>query len=255
MLFRSRKTFITSDLHFGHPNICRFCNRPYATVAPNKNPANTPLMIQMKEDILSAFDKLPKDCDIWNLGDFYFAGGSHQMNDGDFLLLRDIVKRMKGDGRRLFLVLGNHDTLHFQGQSRIEFYEEIGFDKVYDTPVIVEDNFILSHEPVYLGKGNTEFINFYGHTHDKDIEPDYFCYDYDNYAKILREAKAKGQEAPQMVKKFPEREYTQWDIDQHYINCCIDKHKGFIEWTGNDLDFTGHEVDAWVKVNNEVKNG
>lgn len=255
MLFRSRKTFITSDLHFGHPNICRFCNRPYATVAPNKNPANAPLMLQMKEDILKAFDKLPQDCDIWNLGDFYFAGGSHKMNDADFILLRDIVKRMKGDNRRLFLVLGNHDTLHFEGQSRIAFYEELGFDKVYDTPVIVEDYFVLSHEPVYLGKGNNQFINLYGHTHDKDIEPDYFCFDYDNYAKILREAKAKGFEAPQMVKKFPEREYTQWDIDQHYQNCCIDKHKGFIEWTGNNLNFRGHEVDAWVRVNNEVKNG
>ena len=253
MLFRSRKTFITSDLHFGHPNICRFCKRPYATLSPNKNPANIPPMIQMKEDILRAFDKLPRECDIWNLGDFYFAGSSHKITEADFILLRDIVQRMKGDYRRLFLVLGNHDTLHFDGQSRVAFYEELGFDRVYDTPVIVEDHFVLSHEPVYLGKGNTEFINLYGHTHDRDIGPDYFCYDYDNYAQTLREA--KGDEAPQIVKKHPEREYTQFEIDQRYINCCIDRRKGFIEWTGDDLNFTGHEVEAWMKSDNEVKNG
>lgn len=255
MLKRTRQTFITSDTHFGHSNIIKYCNRPYHVEGGNRNPANVPEINRMKEDILRAFDKLPQDCDVWNLGDFYFAGGSHKITEADFILLRDVVKRMKGDNRRLFLVLGNHDTLHFQGQSRIAFYEELGFDKVYDTPVIVEDYFVLSHEPVYLGKGNTQFINLYGHTHDKDIEPDYFCYDYDNYAKTLREAKAEGQEAPQLVKKFPEREYTKWDIDRHYINCCIDKHKGFIEWTGNDLNFTGYEVDAWVRVNNEVKNG
>lgn len=253
MLFRSRKTFITSDLHFGHPNICRFCKRPYATASPNKNPANIPLMIQMKDDILRAFDKLPRECDIWNLGDFYFAGGSHKITEADFILLRDIVQRMKGDFRRLFLVLGNHDTLHLDGQSRVAFYEELGFDRVYDTPVIVEDHFVLSHEPVYLGKGNTEFINLYGHTHDRDIGPDYFCYDYDNYAQTLREA--KGDEATQIVKKHPEREYTQFEIDQHYINCCIDRRNGFIEWTGDDLNFTGHEVEAWMKSDNEVTNG
>lgn len=239
MIFRTRKTYITSDLHFGHANICRYCNRPYAVQAPNKNPVNAPLLKQMEEDILQAFDNLPEECDVWNLGDvFFFQGNPKNAPIEDY---RRIVDRMKGPAkaRRLFLVKGNHDGL------KNGVYRSLGFNEVYDTPILVEDIYLLSHEPVYVGKDNT-FVNLYGHTHDKDIEPDYFCYDYENYAKTLREAKMKHTEPPPPKKVHPEREYTEYEFNS-YINCCIDKHKGILEWDGCNINYTGNEVKAWIK--------
>ena len=224
MLKRTRKTFITSDLHFGHANICRYCNRPYDMKAPNKNPANSPLLKQMEEDILQMFDQLPEECDIWNLGDiFFFQGNPKDAPIGEY---RRIVHRMKGIGkrRRLYLVLGNHDVLY------TSIYRALGFDEVYNAPVIIEDKWILSHEPVYLGL-NSPFVNLYGHTHDKPIKDDYFTFDYDNYPKEVREAKAKGLEAPNLVQKWPERKVN---LD-NYRNVCLDHLHGIPEWKGDTL--------------------
>lgn len=217
MLTRIRQTFITSDLHFGHPNICRFCNRPYAMQAPNRNPANAPLLKQMEEDILQMFDKLPADCDIWNLGDiFFFTGKPSEAPIEDY---RRIVARMKGvaKGRRLFLVKGNHDGLY------TSIYRALGFTEVYDTPVILEDKWILSHEPVWIEPGS-HFVNLYGHTHDLVIPEDYFCYDQENYAKDVRSGIV-----PEM--KWPERKT---DL-KNYTNVCLDHWHGIPQWKGDTL--------------------
>ena len=53
--------FITSDLHFYHKNIIKYCNRPYSF--------DNDGIHQMNEDILSEFDKLPYGSIIYNLGD------------------------------------------------------------------------------------------------------------------------------------------------------------------------------------------
>lgn len=94
MLKRTRKTFIVSDLHFNHANICRYCNRPYPMQAPNKNPANAPLLVLMNNDLLQAFDKLPADCDVWLLGDIFFYQGKPQ--DAPIEEYRRMVAKMKG---------------------------------------------------------------------------------------------------------------------------------------------------------------
>ena len=239
MLKRTRTTFITSDLHFDHANICRYCNRPYAMQAPNKNPANIPLLEKMNEDILQMFDKLPDDCDIWNLGDVFFRQGKKldPRFPSDEVIFRKywkIVNRMKGKGRRLFLVLGNHDDIFVD-----EFYGALGFDKVYDTPVMMEDKWILSHEPVYVDKGS-HFINLYGHTHDQLIPSDYFTYDYENYAKTLRQF--KDGTAPKPVQKWPERVI---DPNNNYRNCCLDANKCILHWHGDRTLLTDFKPTGW----------
>lgn len=224
MLKRTRKTFIVSDCHFGHVNIALYCGRPYNMVKGNLNPKNISEVKRMNEDILKMFDSLPDDCDIWNLGDVFFPC----KNDFESVLeMNKIISRMKGKGRRLFLVLGNHDTLRGD-KTRIDFYLSLGFDKVYDTPVIVEDKWILSHEPVYITPGSN-FVNLYGHTHDTLIGEDYFTYDYDNYALEKRVAKQKGLQEPEMLKRWPEKA-----IDlKNYKNVCLDHTKGILEWVGD----------------------
>ena len=222
MLKRTRQTFITSDTHFGHSNIIKYCKRPYKVEGGNRNPANIPEVQRMNEDILKLFDKLPADCDIWHLGDFWFKG-SHKISPSDQLatnlLINDAVRRIKQNGRRIFIVLGNHDN----GKPSVKYYLDRGFDKVYDSPVLLEDKWILSHEPVWIEPGS-HFVNLYGHTHDLVIPEDYFCYDQENYAQQVREG------------IVPEMKWSERKVDlKNYNNVCLDHWHGIPEWKGDTL--------------------
>lgn len=223
MIKLNRKTYIVSDLHAFHANIIRYCARPYnVSELKNKDFLNEEIL-KMNEDIMKEFDALPEECDIYNNGDLFFVGDENKKKFLNSCLdeMKAMVKRMKGPTgkRRLFLILGNHDNFHLPNESRIKFYYDLGFDKVYDTPIIIEDNFILSHEPVYISPANN-FINLYGHVHDLDIEENYFCYDYDNYAMITRVAKQEGIEPPPIELKWPGRKI----ILSKYLNVCWDKN-------------------------------
>ena len=240
MLKRTRDTYIVSDLHFMHSNIIKYCNRPYKVEGPNSNPDNKAEVERMNEDILKTFDKLPNSCDVWNLGDVFFLGTTKQTkfldNPENTEKLKEMVKRMKGKDRKLFLVLGNHDNLHYKGHSRMEFYYSIGFDKVYDTPIILEDKYILSHEPVYVTP-DSNFIDLYGHTHDLLIKEDYFTYDYDNYAMITRSYKQNSEEPPKIEQKWPDRLINLGN----YKNVCLDHTKSILHWTGGTFE----KVKCW----------
>ena len=223
MIKLNRKTYIVSDNHFFHTNIIRYCARPYnISDLKNKDFLNEEIL-KMNEDMLKEFDSLPEECDIYNNGDLFFVGDENKKKFLNSCLdeMKAMVKRMKGPAgkRRLFLILGNHDNFHLPNESRIKFYYDLGFDKVYDTPIIIEDNFILSHEPVYISPANN-FINLYGHVHDLDIKEEYFCYDYDNYAMITRVAKQEGIEPPPIELKWPGRKI----LLSKYLNVCWDKN-------------------------------
>lgn len=68
--------------------------------------------------------------------------------------------------------MGNHDT-----QSE-NYYREIGFESVSRYPIIIENFWILSHEPLYINK-NMPYANIFGHVHGnpiyKDFSPQSFC--------------------------------------------------------------------------------
>ena len=98
MLKRTRQTFIVSDLHFSHANIIRYCNRPYEVEPGNKHPKNAPAIAAMNEDILKMFDFLPDDCDIWNLGDFYFAGSGDPKKVSDEVV-KELQERLEEDNK------------------------------------------------------------------------------------------------------------------------------------------------------------
>lgn len=211
--------FFISDFHCFHNNIIKYEpeSRKGYIAAETNDMSNLPELERMNEDILSSFDELPKDCEVYILGDVWFCGESHKKWLIDrYGMLRSMVSRMKGKNRKLYLILGNHDTLHFPNESCFDFYYSLGFDKVYDTSIIIEDNVILSHAPVYISP-SSNFINIHGHIHSLKLTEDYFCYDYTNYAKQIRSG-----ETP--VKTFPDRMI---DISK-YKNVCWDNgHKIF----------------------------
>lgn len=81
------KVWFTSDLHFWHKNICKYCNRPYSNIE------------DMNEAIINNWNTVVQDDDIvYLLGDMGFCGIEK---------LRPLISQLKGHIR---LVQGNHDS-------------------------------------------------------------------------------------------------------------------------------------------------
>lgn len=126
----------------------------------------------MNEDILSEVDKLPSDCILINNGDVFLNWTITPEQ------LKPLIDRMKNNNKELWFILGNHDRqikhskFFKQYETPYDAFIDLGFDRVFQFPIVI-DNFILSHEPVYLSKKNN-MVNLYGHMHDKDVNEDYF---------------------------------------------------------------------------------
>lgn len=126
--------WVISDTHFHHSKILGYCQRPFETVE------------EMNEVLIKNWNSVINEDDIvYILGDFCF---------GNKEMLREIVSQLKG---RKILILGNHDRLT-KGA-----YLDVGFETVTKNPMIVDEDFILSHHPLQgdLGK----FYNIHGHKH------------------------------------------------------------------------------------------
>lgn len=79
--------FFTSDTHFGHKNIIRYCDRPFADVE------------QMDKELIRRWNNVVSDDDtVYHLGDFAFAGTRR---------IEEILAQLNG---KKILVLGNHDN-------------------------------------------------------------------------------------------------------------------------------------------------
>lgn len=218
-IFNASKMFITSDLHFSHNNICKYCGRPY-------NFESNEEVLQMNEDILKKFDALPDEVGtvIWNLGDIAY-GKLITKSETPFETLKSFVTRMKGEHRLLVLVLGNHDKdlykfLHKKTKHKniVKFFMDLGFDYVFTKPFFFNDNIIISHEPFYVKPGSG-FTNIHGHVHNSPMTEDYFEVGIENYDMKRVAAEADNME------DIPDREITETGkkIDlSDYVNVCWD---------------------------------
>ncbi len=155
------KIFLTSDHHFNHRNIIRYCDRPW-----NGGRDDSGEMIvtdedveRMNEDMISNWNSVvgPNDT-VYHLGDFAL---------GDRKKIPEIRSRLNG---KIRLVLGNHDFFHINDKSKyrdvVDFFYKSGFERVYDKPVLLESFMILSHEPLMWIK--EPMFNIFGHVHSTD---------------------------------------------------------------------------------------
>jgi len=168
--------YITSDLHFYHKNIIKYCNRPFSTVE------------EMNEGILQQFDELPAGSTIFNLGDLFLSWKT-SFND-----IKLLVDRMKNNNKHLWILLGNHDRTcakFFKMESNRKVFEELGFERVFENPVEL-DGYLFMHEPEIVK--NKKVV--YGHVHDTDISSiinekvdgtNYFNACWDKHHRILEE--------------------------------------------------------------------
>lgn len=136
------EVFFTSDLHFRHGNIIKYCKRPFETVQ------------EQTEKLIENWNKtVPDTAIVFILGDFAFATKNQW---------RGFLNRMTG---KKYLILGNHD--------RHEDIPTEMFEDVVDLAKVsikIKDHewktFILSHRPILCWEGSDDgSIMLYGHVH------------------------------------------------------------------------------------------
>lgn len=150
--------FFIADTHFSEDNIRKYENRPFTDIT------------EMNEFMLGEWNKTVNNEDlVYVLGDF--GANNHESS---------ILKQLNGIK---YLIKGNHDI-----QSN-EFYRNAGFREVYDCPIILDNFWILSHEPLYVNE-NMPYANIFGHVHNspmiKTYSSQHYCVSVEriNYSPI-----------------------------------------------------------------------
>lgn len=138
------KTFFIADTHFNHERIISICERQFSDVE------------EMNKKLIENWNSIVEDEDtVWVLGD-YFYFSEPLKSCVPLLVCREITHNLKGIKN---LIIGNHDT------QDPEYYKSSGFEFVSPYPVIYDNFFILSHEPLLLSS-TTPYFNLYGHVHN-----------------------------------------------------------------------------------------
>jgi len=139
------KTFITSDLHFGHKNIMKFC--------PKTRGHYTDTDV-MREDMIRIWnDNVGPDDLTYILGDVAFLPAAEAVK---------IMRRLNG---RNILVEGNHDRKMLNDPVFRSCFEEVHkylWITYEGTQVIMFHFPILEWDQMHRGA-----VHFYGHVHGK----------------------------------------------------------------------------------------
>lgn len=131
--------FFTSDTHFWHSNIIKYCNRPFMDIE------------EMNEEIIKRWnDKIENDDLVFHLGDFAFCGPSQY---------KILLERLNG---KITLVLGNHDWRNIKEGYMSKFngiYQQLRI-KVDDQRIY------LNHFPFLCYEGSWRGVwQLFGHVH------------------------------------------------------------------------------------------
>ena len=156
------RIFLIADTHFGDDIIIKLENRPFKNAK------------EQTDSIVGKWNSVVNEDDIvYVIGDFIHIGCD--------LYHMEQAKKLNGIK---YLIRGNHDT-----ESDAFYIDECGFAKVYDHPVIVDDFWIFSHEPMYINK-YFPYANIFGHVHSNPSYADFssrhycICVERTGYAPI-----------------------------------------------------------------------
>jgi len=139
----SGRTWVYSDPHFYHGNICKFEASPGVKLRPWDDAE------QMTEDMIRWYNELVDHGDrVYILGDVAFSPGK----------FREIMGRLNG---RKVLVPGNHEPRRFDKVCHDLDVEIRGY--------VVKKGFIMSHIPIHPGSLSRWNLNIHGHTHANPV--------------------------------------------------------------------------------------
>lgn len=128
--------YYISDTHFGHANIIKYCNRPFASV------------LDMDRAMIDRWNSrvTPEDT-VYHLGDFGF---------GPLYKLQYFFAQLNGT---IHLIKGNHDWG--------KLVKKLGFASIQKT-LVIKDNGLtvaMAHIPGQFDYRNVD-VMLHGHTHD-----------------------------------------------------------------------------------------
>lgn len=139
--------YFTSDLHFRHKNIIRYCNRPFSDIT------------EMEEILITNWNKVVSETDtVYSLGDFTMKG---------IVTYQEILSRLNG---YIFLIKGNHDFRNLT-KFKSEIEEQFPKIKVLGTSAYIKYNNVhlfLTHFPLlsfHYNSINDVYLNLHGHIH------------------------------------------------------------------------------------------
>lgn len=154
----AKHIWVTSDTHFNHANIIKYCNRPFSSVE------------EMNETIIANWNKVVSQGDtVYHLGDFAL---------GDKSLIPDILERLNG---HINLIIGNHDNLNIMAD--LLYYNCISNVFWEEIIKVGKKTIIFNHFP--FGSlpdpaTNYPIIQLHGHVHSTPYKPwNYFDNQYD----------------------------------------------------------------------------
>ena len=138
----SEKIFFTSDTHFGHENILKYCKRPFSSIDEHDD-----------ELIRRWNDKVPENGIVFHLGDVAF---------GNKKRTEDILNQLNGE---IYLIIGNHDWRYVVSEHKNRF-KEITQQMNMN---ICGRHVILNHYPflAFSGsyRGEKATYQLFGHVH------------------------------------------------------------------------------------------
>lgn len=152
--------YFTSDMHFGHRNVIRFCNRPFADEK------------EMAQGLIKNWnDKVKPNDFVFSLGDFSWFTGRHQV--------KKLIEQLHG---KKYLVPGNHCK-----EGMYELVDDPNFHECSDTVVLYvrgqegDPRFadkkvyeiVLNHYPLscYSHSDYENCYQFFGHIHSQSGTP------------------------------------------------------------------------------------
>lgn len=157
--------FFTSDTHYGHANIIKYCNRPFNDVH------------EMDQELIRRHNEVVKPTDVvYHLGDFALAPNTY---------IESILNRLNG---RIRFIKGNHDKfLTKLGNDGLALASTVGrlrnVEWIEDYYELREHGIVMFHYP--LGSWNAMqhgTIMLHGHSHGN------YKYSYpnsENHGKII----------------------------------------------------------------------
>ena len=171
------KLFFTSDTHFFHKNIIKFCQRPYKNIE------------EMQEQFILNWNKVvPQDGIVFFLGDFAFGNSTEWIK---------IINQLNG---YIYFILGNHDLQNCNNLKHLEnknstCLSHMAYIKIIENSQVI----VLSHYPLLTYPKH--LWNLCGHTHSSKINKfNFFKTQYDvgvdnnNYTPVsFKEIKEKIQ--------------------------------------------------------------
>lgn len=151
-LTSEHKIWFTSDLHFGHKNVIKFCHRPFVDVK------------EMNSKLIENWNEVVSNEDlVFVLGDFSWWDSNTE--------IQKILKQLKG--KTIYLIPGNHDSKKGFRElpERVQLMNSI-------VQVWIQKNgepfveLALSHYPLMTWSHREKewCYNFFGHIHSKEGE-------------------------------------------------------------------------------------